>query len=437
MSADSYTISINGTSNNTDLILESPSANILDGGTNVIEQTIVADPTISNDYDVNKLGEVRNITGDVNLNILDLEFSSKYPWTKALKDTWNSSLGDVGTPCISEKGMNEYPEERRGAEIGGEIFSRHARNIVTKKSYFVSSPNSNIVEIDTQQYPNKKGYINFLECLNRTSVRAKIPYGTGSETFADHPESVINYIGLSKQSGSSMNLSDDKKVLYVHGGVDHVKTDGTPDLELISQFSDLMGNTIDKLYFTYIIAFELDENEELVKQSNGLVADPLIVQRIDKHLMTDAFDVISTFMTRDYAIKRDIINNKDILCFFTLWAGSTIVYKLEFNRVNNVITYNNELNYSYLTKYNGEDKVDSNRGWEIHYCNITDRFILNVRFTNGGQSENHLLLAMDANFKTGDSYVAKIKLHNIENDVDTYASQLLQEVGGQDSLGKT
>ena len=392
-------------------------------------------PNITNDYDVNKLGEVRNITADVNLNILDLEFSNKYPWTNVLKETWNTTLGDVGTPCIDVNGMEEYPQERRGAEIGGEIFSRHARNIVTKNSYFVSTPNANIVEIDTEQYPNKKGYINFLECLNRTSVRAKIPYGTGSETYADHPESVINYIGLSKESGSSMNLSDDKKVLYVHGGVEDVKTDGTPDLELISQFSNFTNDT--KLYFTYIIAFELDENEELVKQSNGLVADPLIVQRIDKHLMTDSFDVISTYGTRDYAIKRDIINNKDILCFFTLWDSSTIVYKLEFNRVNNVITYNNELNYSYLTKYNGEDIEDSNRGWEIHYCNITDRFILNVRYTNGGQSENHLLLAMDANFKTGDSYVGKIKLHNIENDVDTYASQLLQEVGGQDTLGKT
>jgi len=172
MSADSYTISITGTSNNTDLILESASANILDGGTNVIEQTIVADPTISNDYDLNNLGEIRNVADGIH-NLLDLEFSSKHPWTKALKETWNTTtLGDVGTPGITDHSV--YPEERQGVEIGKNYFSRNARDVVTKSSHFTSVPAGNILEIDTTDYEKKKGYINFWECINRPSVRSKI-----------------------------------------------------------------------------------------------------------------------------------------------------------------------------------------------------------------------------------------------------------------------
>lgn len=450
MSAESYTISITGTSNNTDLILESASANILDGGTNVIEQTIVADPTISNDYDVNNLGEIRNVTADGIHNLLDLEFSSKHPWTKALKETWNTTtLGDVGTPAMNRGDNTMYPEERRGVEIGANYFSRNARDVVTKNSHFTSVPAGNLLEIDTTDYTKKKGYVNFWECLNRPSVRSKIQYGTGSETFADHPETYLNFYGTIKSSSAQLELTADKKVLYVHGGIRYDTIDGTFDFSYINNSFPI--NITEEDYsgaFTYLIAFALDDNEELVKKPNGLVADPLIVQRIDKHLILidpsssiatesgTAMELITHNAEKDFAIKR--VNNKDIVCLFTAGQGTGVdalkVYKLEFNRVNHSMSYNG-LTYSKEITLNNGLKIG--RGWELKYCDVNDRFIMNGRFEQGGQAQNHVLIAMDANFAQGDDKVGEIELFHIQHETNEYAAQLLEEVGGLEAQGKT
>ena len=441
MSADSYTISINGTSNNTDLILESASANILDGGTNVIEQTIVADPTISNEYDVNNLGEIRNVADGIH-NLLDLEFSSKHPWTKALKETWNTTtLGDVGSQGLAD--FSVYPEERRGSEIGRNYFSRNARDVVTKSSHFTSVPAGNILEIDTTDYEKKKGYINFWECINRTSVRSKMQYGTGSETFADHPETYLNFYGTIKSSSPQLELTADKKVLYVHGGMSYLKIDGETDLSYIGLFPGDVSEDNEVGLFTYLIAFALDDNEELVKKPNGLVADPLIVQRIDKHLiLLDPSGVVSTssgtaaeFAThnyvKDYAIKSS--NNKDIVCFFAQ-DKACYAFKLEFNRVNHSMSYNG-LTYSKEISLNNELTIG--RAWELKYCDVNDRFIFNGRFNQGGESQNHVLFAMDANFAQGDGKVGEIELFHILHETNEYAAQLLEEVGGLEAQGKT
>lgn len=443
MSADSYTISITGTSNNTDLILESASANILDGGTNVIEQTIVADPTISNDYDVNKLGEIRNVADGIH-NLLDLEFSSKHPWTKALKETWNTTtLGDVGTQGMNRGDMSAYPEERHGLEIGSNFFSRNARDVVTKSSHFTAVPAGNILEIDTKDYQKKKGYINFWECLNRPSVRSKMQYGTGSETFADHPETYIDFYGVIKSSSPQMTLSSDKKVLYIHGGVYYALQDGTPDISLASSYVDGVQFT----NFTLLIAFALDENEELVKKPNGLVADPLIAQRVDKHLILldpsgalsstsgTAGELVSNQSLKDYAVKST--NNKDIVCFFIQDgnnAPACIAFKLEFNRVNHNMSYNGLTYSKEISLANGNN---IRRSWELKYCEVNDRFIFNGRFDQGGQSQNHVLFAMDANFAQGDDKVGEIELFHILHDSNAYAAQLLEEVGGLEAQGKT
>ena len=447
MSADSYTINVTGNSNNTDLILESGSSVISEGGTNTIEQTIVADPSISNDYDVNNLGEIRNVTADGIHNLLDLEFSSKHPWTKALKETWNTTtLGDVGTQGLSN--FSVYPEERRGTEIGRNYFSRNARDVVTKNSHFTSVPAGNILEIDTTDYEKKKGYINFWECINRTSVRSKIQYGTGSETFADHPETYLNFYGTIKSSSPQLELTADKKVLYVHGGMNYYKIDGTNDLSYIGLFPGDVSEESNVGLFTYLIAFALDDNEELVKKPNGLVADPLIVQRIDKHLILldpsaslvsesgTAMELITHNGEKDFAIKRH--NNKDIVCLFNAGQGGGVaalmVYKLEFNRVNHSMSYNGLTYSKEITLNNG---LNIGRAWELKYCDVNDRFIMNGRFNQGGESQNHVLFAMDANFTQGDDKVGEIELFHILHETNEYAAQLLEEVGGLEAQGKT
>ena len=422
MSADSYTISITGTSNNTDLILESASANILDGGTNTIQQTIVADPTISNDYDVNNLGEIRTPLGDTVHNIFDLECSSKYPWTKALKQFWNTNkLGNymslyTNPGALTDEEKLEYPQ--LFAESGQHYFSRNTRDESSKHSLFTGVASSNFIEIDLDNYPHKRSYVNFAECLNRESVRQKTKgfgFGPGVEPkmLSEYPNAYISP-SVIKSSSNQMIMSPDKKVLYVHFG--GFMIDLSYQMYAVDQ--SLMPN--EKSEITMILGFALDENEQL-DPSGTITSDPI------KGLQ----ELHSRNEEKDFNVIRK--GNKDIVCMYLNVRGvGCLLYKYEFTRDDKVIT-NTVFKH---TKEIIPTGVQTIRAWEMGYCEVYDRYIMNVRFEEGGVN-NMLFYSVDANFETNDGHVGEIQCPGVENSESDYAKQVLEEIGGVESKGIT
>ena len=272
MSAESYTISINGTSNNTDLILESASSNILEGGTNTIEQTIVADPTLSNDVNIDsEYGEIRTTLSDMVFNVLDIQFSSKYNWTKFQKERFNIELGNVlPYNCTSTKHPQLRPQSKS--------FTRNYGDIATKHSLLVSPFESTVLELNLIDN-SMRSYCNLLEALNRDEIRKTIKMG--SSVLSDYPDIFLLPI-LYKSASCQKLISNDKKMLYVTGSCAFLKITQDASGEYIPNFivsetatndiiADAGGNA--SMNYPFYMGFELDENEQVKLKNEGNIYD--------------------------------------------------------------------------------------------------------------------------------------------------------------------